>query len=311
MTTFDREFPYTSGHPADLLEIYVLGALEESEREVFEDHLDSCLHCARAVADLEQAVSGLAGTVPQAFPPTHLRDSIREAVDQLSIGSVVLPSAANESSLIGTPSSHRSPVRATFNAFAMPLAATLVLGLLTASIIMNVVTTSRLNSLEQGGANTATRLDALERGHASASSGISQLGASGRQTDAALKQIMETNYLMARPFTQPLLLLPTHGGSESEGVLLVANDGRKAILMLANMEPSQPSQTYQVWLARNGQRFPAGQISVDATGWGTMALSPPESLFGFDWMNLTIDTPEPGGSSEMVLQTRILSPGDR
>ena len=93
----------------------------------------------------------------------------------------------------------------------------------------------------------------------------------------------------------------------------MTNDGRKAILMLANMEQPRPPQAYTVWLSRNGQHLPVGQINVDSSGWGTMALNPPDSLYGYDWMNLTVDKPEAaeGGSSEMVLQTRILSPGAR
>ena len=93
----------------------------------------------------------------------------------------------------------------------------------------------------------------------------------------------------------------------------MTGDGRKAILMLANMDQPQPSQSYQVWLSRNGQQLPIGEISVDSSGWGTMALNPPESLYGYDWMNLTTDEPVSGNGrgGEMVLQTRILSPGAR
>ena len=55
-----------------------------------------------------------------------------------------------------------------------------------------------------------------------------------------------------------------------------------------------------------------GEISVDSSGWGTMALHPPESLYGYDWMNLTVDEAgarADGSAGEMVLQTRIISPG--
>ena len=195
----------------------------------------------------------------------------------------------------------------------MPLAATLVIGLLSASLIMNVVTTNRLNTLEQERVAANARIAELERGQTTASAQLSRLGQASAINNQAMKQVMETNYLMARPYTQPLLLRPTDGSSSSEGILLVNNDGREAILMLSNMDSSRPTQSYQVWLARNGQQLPVGEIAVDSSGWGTMALHPPESLYGFDWINLTADEPEDGGRSagEMVLQTRIISPGDR
>ena len=294
--------------PEDLLEAFALGALEEGERDEVEAHLAACPRCSGLLANFEEATALLAGAVPQATPSAGLRDSVMEAVDALP--PVFVPQAREETS---SPPPSVSASRFTFSNFALPLAATLVIGLLTASLIMNVVTTTRLNSLEQERLETNARLEGLERGHASANAGLAQLAVENHQTDSALKQVMETSYLMARPFTQPLLLQPTDGGSNSEGVLLGTNDGMKAILMLANMDKPQPAQAYQVWLARNGQHLPVGRITVDSAGWGTMALSPPESLYGYDWMNLTMDKPDAaaGGGSEMVLQTRIISPADR
>lgn len=288
------------------MEAFALGTLEEGERDEVEAHLDACSHCSGLLANFEEASVLLAGAVPQSVPPSSLRARVMEAVDALPPVFVPQAGAETPSPIVSEPAS-----RFTFGSFAMPLAATLVIGLLTASLIMNVVTTTRLNSLEQERLETNIRLEGLERGHASANAGIAQLAVENHQADSALKQVMETSYLMARPFTQPLLLQPTDGGSDSEGVLLVTNDGKKAILMLANMDQPQPSQTYQVWLSRNGQHLPVGQIAVDSAGWGTMALNPPESLYGYDWMNLTVDRPDAaaGSGSEMVLQTRIISPG--
>ncbi len=291
-----------------MLEAFALGALEEGEGDEVEVHLETCTYCSTLLASLEGVSVLLAGAVPQEVTPASLRARVLNSVDALP--PVFSPETEVESR---SPDSSDSNSRFTFSSFAMPLAATLVIGLLTASLIMNVVTTSRLNSLEQERLETNSRLEGLERSQASANAGIAQLAAETHQADSALKQVMETSYLMARPFTQPLLLQPTDGRSDSEGVLLVTNDGKKAILMLANMEQSQPSQAYHVWLSRNGQSLPVGQIVVDSTGWGTMALNPPESLYGFDWMNLTVDDPEAGAGrgSEMVLQTRIISPGSR
>ena len=308
MTSNNQQTPYNPNHPEDLFEAYVLGALEEAEREDFEDHLSDCAHCAVLVVGLGETALVLAESVPQISPPASLRSRVTEAVETLP--PVFVP---KESRQTPSPVQAETTSRFTFSSFALPLAATLVVGLLTASLIMNVVTTSRLNTLQQERLETNARLEQLERGNAAASAGLSQLAAESQQAESALKQVMETSYLMARPFTQPLLLQPTTSSSDSEGVLLVTNDGRKAILMLANMEQPPAPQSYQVWLSRNGQHLPVGQISVDSSGWGTMALNPPESLYGYDWMNLTVDKPETeaGGSSEMVLQTRIISPGDR
>ena len=295
-------------HPEDLLEAFALGTLEEWERDGVEVHLNACPHCSDLLSGFEEASHELAKVPTQVEPPISLRARVMGAVEALP--PVFVPQESKE---VASPAASDSASRFTFSSFAMPLAATLVIGLLTASLIMNVVTTTRLNSLEQERLETNARLEGLERGHASANAGIAQLAVENHETGSALKQVMETSYLMARPFTQPLLLRPTDGRSESEGVLLVTNDGKKAILMLANMEQPQSSQAYQVWLSRNGHQLPVGRITVDSSGWGTMALNPPESLYGYDWMNLTMDNPDTaiGGGSEMILQTRIISPADR
>ena len=306
MTSNNEQSPYPSGHPEDLLEAYVLGALEEDERDIFEAHLETCDRCFAVLTSYEETFSLLSQSPPQVAAPLALEDRVMEALEELP--PVFVPPANASAPSAAEPSASS---RFALSSFAMPLAATLVIGLLSASLIMNVVTTNRLNSLEQERADTAARIAELERGHTENSAGILQLASEGQRTDSSLKQVMETSYLMARPYTQPLLLEPTDGRSDSEGILLVTSDGSKAILMLANMDQPQPPQDYQVWLSRNGQHWPAGEISVDSTGWGTMALSPPESLYGYDWMNLTVDRPVSGETAggEMVLQTRIISPG--
>ena len=311
MTSDNQQLSYPPEHPEDLLGAYALGALEAAERDNLEAHLDSCADCTVVLAELAGTTELLAQSVPQVAAPAYLQSQVMAAVDELP--PVFALRREEREAVAPEPAPADSSARFTFSSFAMPLAATLVIGLLSASLIMNVITTDRLNSLEQERQETNARLIELERGHAAASAGLSQLAADGQHTNSALRQVMETSYLMARPFTQPLMLLPTDGRSDSEGILLVTGDGRKAILMLANMDQTQPSQGYQVWLSRNGQQWPVGQISVDSSGWGTVALNPPESLYGYDWMNLTRDESASGagGGGEMVLQTRILSPGAR
>lgn len=309
--------PFSPGdHPEDPFVAYALGSLDEDELADVEAHLDAFPRDGEILAPFIETTSMLAAAAPQATPPHQLQAQVIAAVEELP--PVFAPHGPGEETpgaktADAEEEARDSSSRFTFSSFALPLAATLVIGLLSASLIMNVVTTTRINTLEQERLASNSRIAELEAGQSRVGDQISQLGRVAAGSEMAMKQMMETNYLMARPFTQPLLLRPTDGSSDSEGVLLVNNDGREAILMLSNMDRSRPSQSYQVWLGRNGQQFPIGEIAVDSSGWGTMALKPPESLYGFDWINLTVDEPRTGGGSsgEMVLQTRIISPGDR
>jgi hypothetical protein len=96
--------------------------------------------------------------------------------------------------------------------------------------------------------------------------------------------------LTAHPETEQLVLEPPGGTGDPQGVLLVGNSGLSAVLMVSNMKPPPPLRVYQVWLVREGgYRVAAGQIQVDSNGWGTLTLHPPEPLFRFHWVNLTVE----------------------
>ena len=293
--------PQNFYHPEDDLEAYALGALDGAAALEVESHLSHCFHCSRTLAALETAAAALALAVPQQRPPAGL---------QAGLMAQLPPSdrAAMERTPAAAPAG-----RAALSHYLMPLAAVLVIGLFAAALLLNFLNANRLNDLQQEGAAAAARLNQLESGQAAADTRLEQLTAGTAHADTALKHLMAADYLMAQQATQPLPLQPTSGDSQSEGLLLVTQDGRRAVLMLANTARESPARSYRVWLARNGQQVPMGTINVDAAGWGTMPLNPPESLYGFDWVNLTVDEPtiDANLAGELALQTRIVSPYSR
>ena len=293
--------PQNFYHPEDDLEAYALGALDAAAALEVESHLSHCFHCSRTLAALETAAAALALAVPQQRPPAGLQAGL---MGQLP------PSdrAAMERKPAAAPAG-----RSNISNYLMPLAAVLVIGLFAAALLLNFLNANRLNDLQQESAAAAARLNQLESGQAAADTRLEQLTAGTAHADTALKHLMAADYLMAQQVTQPLPLQPTSGDSQSEGLLLVTRDGRRAVLMLANTARESPARSYRVWLARNGQQVPMGTINVDAAGWGTMPLNPPESLYGFDWVNLTVDEPtvDANLAGELALQTRIVSPYSR
>ena len=293
--------PQNFYHPEDDLEAYALGALDAAAALEVESHLSHCFHCSRTLAGLETAAAALALAVPQQRPPAALQAGLMAQ----------LPPSDH-------PTMERRPAaapagRAAISNYLMPLAAVLVIGLFAAALLLNFLNANRLNDLQQESAAAAARLNQLESGQAAADTRLEQLAAGTAHADTALKHLMAADYLMAQQSTQPLPLQPTSGDSQSEGLLLVTRDGRRAVLMLANTARESPARSYRVWLARNGQQVPMGTINVDAAGWGTMPLNPPESLYGFDWVNLTVDEPtvDANLAGELALQTRIVSPYSR
>ena len=117
------------------------------------------------------------------------------------------------------------------------------------------------------------------------------------------------SYLLANPSNEPLMLEPP-GGGDPQGVLLLGEDSRHAILLVSGM-PQQPFPTsYHVWLLRPDQRVRMGQVQVDSTGWGIMSFYyPPESVLRFDKVVLSRDGVTSGEdpSRDMVLEGSFAS----
>lgn len=295
--------PHNFYHPEDALEAYALGALEGAAALEVESHLSNCFHCSRTLAALETAAAALALAVPQQRPPAQLQ---AELMAQLP------PAAGAERERADRKRAAASAGRSGLGNYLLPLAAVLVIGLFAAALALNFLNANRLNDLQQESAAAAARLNQLESGRAAADTQLQQLAAGTAHADTAIRGLMATNYLMAQQ-PLPLPLQATGGDSQSEGLLLVTRDGRRAVLMLSNTAREAPARSYRVWLARNGQQVPMGIINVDDSGWGTMPLNPPESLYGFDWVNLTVAEPtvDDNRAGELALQTRIVSPYSR
>ena len=84
--------------------------------------------------------------------------------------------------------------------------------------------------------------------------------------------------------------------------------------MISDMAQPPRQLPYRVWLVRNGQRVPAGQVAVDSTGWGSLTLELPEPVFQFEWVNLTMveNSGSNAGTETMVLRSKIEpSPGGK
>ncbi|MBB5801100.1 anti-sigma-K factor RskA [Saccharothrix ecbatanensis] len=62
-----------------LIGAYVLNAVADTERRLFEDHIAGCSSCARETAELFEATALLAGETA-VEPPAHLRDRVLAAV---------------------------------------------------------------------------------------------------------------------------------------------------------------------------------------------------------------------------------------
>ena len=61
---------------------YLLGALNDLERQAFERHLRGCAECQEELARLRPAADALPGSVQQFEPPARLKASLMEVVER-------------------------------------------------------------------------------------------------------------------------------------------------------------------------------------------------------------------------------------
>lgn len=292
--------PVNRSHPEELLGAYALDALDDEEALSVEAHLEACLQCRQTVGQF-QSVSELLGlSVEHHEPPPDLRYRV---VDSLPLAEIV-------------PAGHHTEVARTNprtrTTWMLPLAAAIVISLFSASLVLNLRVTNRVDRLEQENSTVTAQLSQsmsqareLEQQNSVLTAQLSQAASQDQQVLETVHQMQAVSYLAAHPETQPLVLEPPSGAGSSQGVLLVGDGGQRALLMVSNMEQPPPLRSYQVWLVKQGHRMPVGQIQVDSTGWGTLALVPPEPLFEFEWVNLTVEDQESLSREKMVLRSKI------
>ena len=269
------------------LEAYALGALDEMETGRLETHLDQCFQCSREAGRLQSATVLLGQVAGPLTPPARLRSRVMRAVG---------PPVAPPQYAVVPPRPRAWWVPAA--RFLVPVAAAVLIGLFSISVVLSV----RLSE----------RTGAVERENATLTAEVALSEDRNTRLAEAVRQLQATNYWLANPSNQPVALRPTGGPGHSQGMLLVANDGSGAAVLLSGMDESSSSSTYQVWLMRGGDKVLAGTVQVDESGWGAATIEPQEPVFGFDTLALATE-PAPGaapGDDDMVLEAdlRVLRP---
>lgn len=293
-------------HPADLLEAFALDALDAEEASQVELHLDGCAQCSLEVAQLQLAAAQLAQTVRRRtlspLQQSRLFAGLIEAVGPAASSALAPETAASAGGRASRPNPWAPYAR-----FLLPVAAAIMVGLFTATVVMNVRLSGRTDSLQQENVTLKDRTDSLKQENATLTAQAALSAEEDARIAADLRLVRLTNYWLANPAVQSVRLNPPTGAGSSRGILLMTPDGNRAILMVAEMEGKSPSSSYQVWLMRHGDRVLAGTVTVDKWGWGTVSLVTEESLMRFDKVELITER-VPGiktADGDMVLEAII------
>ena len=275
--------PNNEQHPEEQLGAYALDILDQEEADLVEFHLLGCYQCRETVALMRSSTSAIGESVAHLQPPASLQARIISSLP----GAVAAFPAPTKTA----PPQHWT---SSVTKALMPLAAVLVLALLSYSVYVNTILSSRVESLQRESA-LLTRWG--------------KLAAQESQVMDRLKELRTASDPLSETESTDVILEPPSRSGNSGGILLVADDGRRAMLMVTGMRELEPPSSYEIWLVRQDQSMWAGQLKVDDKGWGFVTLHPPEPLFEFDMVRLTpapASDPAPG-RGDMVLEGQIVA----
>jgi hypothetical protein len=269
-------------HPEEQLGAYALDILDQAEAVQVESHLLACYRCRDTVAHMQTSAAIIGESVDHLEPPVTLHSRIMNSLPSIGVNATVPAKAAVRKGFTGR-----------LTKVLMPLAAVLILAMLSYSVYINSVLSSRVESLQRESA-VLTRWGKLAAQESQVIDRLNELRAA-------------SDFLPETESTDVILESPSSDGN-SGGILLVADDGRRAMLMVTGMRELVPPSSYEIWLVRQGKSMWAGQLKVDSKGWGAVTLHPPEPLFEFDMVRLTpapSSDPAPG-RGDMILEGRIV-----
>ena len=185
-------------------------------------------------------------------------------------------------------------------------AASVAMVLVVIAVTMNVRVANRVDELKQENASLQASLNSNV---ATKTAQTSQAAANESQVMDTVLRLQQASYELAQPDNISLAVRSPYAGSSSQVILLVSSDGSRGVIMVAGMDPLIPSIDYHVWLMRGRDKVWVGRLGVDVGGWGTVPLQLPESIIGFEKVELTAgnirSTSDP--QKDMVLEGKVVS----
>ena len=185
-------------------------------------------------------------------------------------------------------------------------AASVAMVLVVITVTMNVRVANRVDELKQENASLQASLNSNV---ATMTAQTSQAAANKSQVMDTVLRLQQASYELAQPDNISLAVRSPYAGSSSQVILLVSSDGSRGVIMVAGMDPLIPSIDYHVWLMRGLDKVWVGRLGVDVGGWGTVSLQLPESIIGFEKVELTAgnirSTSDP--QKDMVLEGSLVS----
>jgi anti-sigma-K factor RskA len=269
----------TTDHDAlrELVGVYLVGALEESERRAFEEHLASCDECRDEMRHIAPAVAALPLSIPQVDPPARLRERV------LAVGQerVARPTPA----IAPRPETSAVAARGWVGWLAAAAALALAIGLGALSLQLRA------------------RVQLLESRLADADARLAQSDALVAEARHALTEARNSvAVLMAPDLTRvDLAGQPPAAGAAGRAFWSPS----RGLVFTATRLPAPPAgKTYQLWVVTKEAPVSAGLLTPDPQGRVSATFEPPSGVTSPVAMAVTLEpeggVPAPTGEKYLV-----------
>lgn len=263
---------------------YALGALDETDRVSFEEHLASCDVCAAEVRELKDVAGLLATAAPRVAPPAGLRDRILADARAVRPISIVTKPAAQPSAPATRPAPDVPRGRV-----ASGQRGTVIPWLAAAAAVVIAVYLGQQYRRERIGRTAA------ELALASARATMDSAGTALARRDSLIASLIA-------PDVQTLTV-SGKGPSPSAKYFLDRRAGR-IVIAASSLPPAARGRTYQLWGIEPGKApVSLGTFNTDSSGRGFASVTVPAGLR----IAVTAVTDEPAGGSAQPTTTPFLA----
>lgn len=262
-------------HVDELLALHALGGLEPEEATRVENHLAHCPAC-RAEADAQQSwVSLIAQSTQPVEPPGLARARVLRRIQKPSTPAARLARARWPAGWPRLASMARQ--------WAWPiLAGAAIVGL----VFWNLRLQEDIQFLQ-------SQLDTQFETHQEILNDFRQQALTLYQQQAEVQNA--TVGVITSPNSQEIALTGTAAASQASGRVFVGQDHQTVVIVVKDLPPLKPGQTYQVWVMTEAGPQPSLVFAVNSNGWGTATVPVPAEQLDFSGFGISV---EPEGGSQ-------------
>lgn len=233
-----------------LLPLFTLGSLDKFETDRFTAHVDSCPSCAQTVREAGDALVNLARIVPQERPPAHVKERLLARIAKANSHGVEAPRLHPWLQI----------ARSRIHQLALRSGVAAALAVLVVAVVAGFWYSRNLQNLEEVRGDIERRMEtAVQREQ--------DLREELRQQRGLSETIATDPGVTIKQLSADV---PATGEDGSPaGVIVISAKENTATIVAMNLPQLPPSQSYHVWLIKEGGlEVDTAALTVDSTGYG-------------------------------------------